>query len=148
MCVCVKSIGYFQEVVALLSLLSFLFNQIRESETRTTGHCFLRNTHKHTLISPLTHLQVVTVVPQIGNPFSAHTYWQLITHQFRGSVSGSVCVSTSGLLPFACLFSLQMLSVAFIEGKEGSVSLTGERPELYRRSYSSRLGHQKKLPSC
>lgn len=127
MCVWVKSIGYFQEVVALLSLLSFPFNQISESERHRTGHCFLR-THTNTrryLRSHICKLSLLFHKEEI--PSQPTPTGSLLHTSSCGSVSGSVCVSTSGLLLFACSFSLQMLSVAFIEGKEAKEGKDGSR---------------------
>lgn len=145
-CVClsVTSIGYFQEVVVLLSLLSFLFNQISESETCRTGHRS-RQTHTNTHSYLRSHICKLSLLFQREEiPSQPTPTGSFLNTSPCESVLGSGCVSTSGLL-FCVLFSLQMLSVAFAdgkEGKEGSVSLMEDKPEPYRRSYTSCVGHQ------
>lgn len=59
----VGSIGYSQEVVARLNLLSLFLNQISESETCRTGHHFLRpniQTHMFMHTRMHTHAAILT----------------------------------------------------------------------------------------
>lgn len=60
-CVSVQPIGYFQEVVAILGLLPFFYNQISESETRGTGHHFLwTHSRTHSSARTQTHPAILT----------------------------------------------------------------------------------------
>lgn len=123
-CVCtlvsIGSIGYFQEVVARLSLLSLFLNQISESETCRTGHHFLQ-THKHTQ-TPIM-IQASTKCDHCACAKQRKSLCNLHLLSIYYNLCVSVLVPRTGLhvrASVCVLFGPLMLSVLLIHRKEGN----------------------------